>query len=72
MHAADGSALAAADSRNGFSDADPCEAAALVAAAYNARVSVCHPCDDAMCVEVSDAFLGISFTARARASGVVA
>jgi hypothetical protein len=72
MHAADGSALAAADSRNGFADADPCKAAATVAAAFNARVSACQPCDDAMCVEVSDAFLGLPFTARARASGAVA
>ena len=72
MHAADGSALAAADSRNGFSDADPCDAAAIVAEAFDARVSVCQLCDDAMCVEVSDAFLGISFTARARASGAPA
>lgn len=72
LHAADASALAAADSRNGFSDGDPCETAALVAAAFGARVSACQPCADAMCVEVSGAFLGIAFTARARASGAVA
>lgn len=72
VHAADGSALAAADARNGYSDADPCDVAAIVAAAFDTHVSVCQPCDDAMCVEVSDAFLGIPFTARARASGAAA
>jgi len=72
IHAADASALAAADSLNGFSNGAPCDDAARVAAAFGARVSVCQPCADAMCVKVSDVFLGIAFTARARATGAAA
>ncbi|SKC61790.1 hypothetical protein SAMN06309945_2140 [Okibacterium fritillariae] len=71
-HAADASALAASDTRNGFSDGEPCARAGSVAAAYDARVTQCRPCGDDMCVEVSDVFLGLAFSARARASGAIA
>jgi hypothetical protein len=72
VHAADASALAAADTRNGFVDGDPCARATTVATAFDARISQCRPCEDDMCVEVSATFLGIAFSARARASGAVA
>lgn len=72
VHAADASALAAADTRNGFAAGDPCARATTVASAFDARISQCRPCEEDMCVEVSDTFLGIVFLERARATGTIA
>lgn len=72
VHAADASAIAASDTRNGFTAGDPCRSARLVAAAFDAHVSLCRPCAEDMCIEVTSSFLGIAFSARSRARGAVA